>query len=69
MKRLDRVIVTLVAVNFVWFGFRIYFVSHAPLKRITSVSSLDVIGDVANLSGDSKAGLVIVEFACSKVTQ
>ncbi len=62
MKRLDAFIVTLIVLNFLWFGWRIYQANHAPSKLITSVSPKEIIGKRSNLIGTSNSGYTLIEF-------
>jgi protein-disulfide isomerase len=62
MKRRDQVILLLICLNFIWFGWRVYAAHHVPVKSITTISAKEIIGKEAQLSGDSGAKYVVVEF-------
>ena len=52
----------LIVVNFAVFGWRTYAGNHVPLKQITTVTADEIIGTPSNISGETSANFVLVEF-------
>lgn len=62
MKRIDAILVSLIVIGFGWLGWRIYFSQNPPLKQITTVSVEELTGNPSTLSGDTRAGYILIEF-------